>query len=103
MSKKILQVNFTFQVPGKDYEKATFDQFAERVANARGLIWKVWIINEANKEAGGILLFDDESSLKAYLAGEIVAELKKHPALSDIEAKVFDVMDKHSKVTRGPV
>ncbi len=103
MSKKILQINFKFKVPRSDYEKATFDQFAKPIANVKGLLWKVWIMNENKKEAGGIYLFNDESSVKAYLEGNIVAELKKHPALSDIEAKVFDVMDKHSKITHGPV
>ncbi len=103
MSKKILQINFKIKVPRIDYEKATFDQFAKPIANVKGLLWKVWIINEAKKEAGGIYLFNDESSLKAFLEGNIVAEVMKHPALSDIEAKVFDVMDKHSKVTHGPV
>jgi hypothetical protein len=103
MSKKILQINFKFKVPRSDYEKATLDQFAKPIANVKGLLWKVWIMNENKKEAGGIYLFNDESSVKAYLEGNIVAELMKHPALSDIEAKVFDVMDKHSKVTHGPV
>jgi len=103
MSKKILQINFKFKVPRTDYEQATFDQFAKPIADVKGLLWKVWIMNENKKEAGGIYLFNDEASLKAYLEGNIVAEIKKHPALSDIEAKIFDVMDKHSKVTHGPV
>lgn len=103
MSKKILQINFKFKVPRSDYEKATFDQFAKPIANVKGLLWKVWIMNENEKEAGGIYLFNDESSLKAYLEGNIVAEVKKHPALSDIDAKVFDVIDKHSEVTHFPL
>ncbi len=103
MSKKILQINFKIKVPRADYEKATFDQFAKPIAGVKGLLWKVWIVNEEKKEAGGIYLFNDESSLKAFLGGSIVAEVMKHPALSDIEAKIFDVMDKHSKVTHGPI
>lgn len=103
MSKKILQINFKIKVPRSDYEKATFDQFAKPIAGVKGLLWKVWIVNEEKKEAGGIYLFNDDSSLKAYLEGNIIAEVMKHPALSNIDAKVFDVMDKHSKVTRGPV
>ncbi len=103
MSKKILQINFKIKVPRADYEKATFDQFAKPIADVKGLLWKVWIVNEEKKEAGGIYLFNDESSLKAFLEGSIVAEVMKHPALSNIEAKIFDVMDKHSKVTHGPI
>ncbi len=32
-----------------------------------------------------------------------LAEVSKHPALSDISAKQFDVIDGFSAITRGPV
>jgi hypothetical protein len=102
MSNKILQINYKFQVSRLDFEKATFEQ-AKPIANVKGLLWKIWIVNEHTREAGGIYLFNDESSVEAFLEGNIVAELKKNPVVSDIEAKIFDVMDRHSKVTRGPV
>jgi len=102
MSEKILQINFKFNVSGEEYEKAV-SPVAESIADVDGLRWKVWIVNEADKEAGGIYLFDDDSSVQAYLAGPIVANIKSHPALSDISAKAFDVMDKLTAVTRGPL
>ena len=102
MSKKILHINFKFNVSKADYEKET-GQLAQPIADVKGLLWKVWIMNEAEKEAGGFYLFKDESSVNAYLKGDIVTGLKKHTAISDIKAKVFDVMDKHSKITRGPI
>ncbi len=102
MSEKILQINFKFNVSGEEYDKAV-SPIAESIAAVNGLRWKVWIVNEAESEAGGIYLFDDESSLQDYLAGPIVDNIKKHPALSDISAKVFDVMDKPTAVTRGPL
>lgn len=102
MSEKILQINFKFNVSGEEYEKAV-SPVAESIAAVDGLRWKVWIVNEADSEAGGIYLFDDDSSVQAYLAGPIVANIKSHPALSDISSKVFDVMDKPTAVTRGPL
>ncbi len=102
MSKKILQVNFKLKVPVKEYEKIC-DQLATPIAETKGLAWKVWIINEATKEAGGIYLFEDDSSLKKYTEGEIVKTIMSHPAVSDINVKIFDVMEKHSKTTRGPI
>ena len=102
MSEKILQINFKFNISGEEYEKAV-SPIAGPIAAVDGLRWKVWIVNEAENEAGGIYLFADESSVQAYLAGPIVAQLKSHPALSDISAKVFDVMDKPTAVTRGPL
>ena len=51
------------------------------------------------KMAGGIYLFKDQSSVDGYLKGKIVADLMRNPAVSDIDAKVFDVLPEHSKVT----
>jgi len=50
-----------------------------------------------------IACMQDDASVKAFLKGEIVAGIMKHPALSDIEAKVFDILPEHTKITRGLV
>ena len=102
MSKKILQLNFKFNVSKSEYEQAA-SSLADEFAAVDGLIWKIWLMNEVESEAGGIYLFDNESSLKAYLEGPLAAQVKSHPALSDMSAKVFDVMDDVTAITRGPV
>jgi hypothetical protein len=102
MSGVILQINFKFDISPADLAEG-FAPLAEPIANVPGLRWKIWSLNEAQREFGGIYLFDDEASANAYLAGPIVAQLGQHPALSDITAKQFDVLDKFSAVTRGPV
>jgi hypothetical protein len=102
MSQKILQINFKFSIPPAEYEQAVAP-LAGAVAETPGLAWKVWLINAADREAGGIYLFDDEASMQAYLGGPIVAGVKSHPALSDITAKVFDVSEEQTLITRGPV
>ncbi len=102
MPKKILQLNFKFSVSSAEYEQAV-SPLANDFAAVDGLIWKVWLMNEKESEAGGIYLFEDESSLKAYLDGPLAGKVKSHPALSDMSAKVFDVMDKVTAITRGPV
>lgn len=102
MPGKILQVNFKFNVTSAEYEQAV-TPLANNFAAVDGLVWKIWIMNEADSEAGGIYFFKDDSSLKTYLDGELAAGVKSHPALSDMSAKVFDVMDDLTAVTRGPV
>jgi hypothetical protein len=67
-----------------------------------GLRWKIFLVNEAEREVGGICLFDDEASLQAYLDGPVAA-LKDDPTLSDISVKQFDVMEEHSAITRAPI
>lgn len=99
---KILQVNFKTKRTKPELEQA-FMQAAQLVANFKGLLWKVWIVNEAEKSAGGIYLFEDDASVEAYLKGKIVSRVKSSPATSDYEAKVFDVVPEPTKVTRGPL
>ena len=84
MSKKILQLNFKFSVSSTEYEQAV-SPLAEDFAAVPGLIWKVWLMNEAESEAGGIYLFKDESTLKAYLEGPHYPE--PHKWYAEVEMK----------------
>jgi hypothetical protein len=102
MSEKILQVNMKFSIPRVDLEAAWLEA-AQPIADVPGLRWKVWIMNEAEHEAGGIYLFENEAAARSYLAGPIVAALKASPAVSNISAKLFDVLERHTAITRGPV
>ena len=102
MSGKILQINFKFNVPRGDYEKAV-SPLAGGIAAVAGLRWKIWLMNESESEAGGLMLFDDESSLQAFLAGPLAEAVTTHPALSDFSVKQFDVMEDETASTRGPV
>jgi hypothetical protein len=102
MSARILQINFKFSISPAELMEG-FGPLVEPIANLPGLRWKIWSMNEAERAFGGIYLFDDEASANAYLAGPIVAQLGQHPALSNITAKQFDVLEAPSAVTRGPV
>lgn len=102
MVGKILQINFKFNISKDDYEQAV-SALASEFAAVPGLRWKIWIMNEAEQEAGGIYLFDDEASVKAMLEGPLAAQVTSHPALSDFSVKQFDVMDNITAITRGPV
>ena len=99
---RILQLNFKFSVSPEAYAEAV-SPLAEPIAAVDGLRWKVWLMNEAESEAGGIYLFDDAASIQAYLEGSIVAQVTSHPALSEFSVKQFDVMEEVTGVTRGPV
>ena len=102
MAEKILQINFKFNVSKGEYEAAA-NSLAGEFAKVDGLRWKVWILNEAENEAGGIYLFNDESSLDSFLGGPLAAQVQSHPAIEDMTAKKFDVMPDVTAVTRGPV
>ena len=99
MSAKILQINYKLNGPRAEYEKENLP-YAQPIADIPGLRWKVWIINEAQSEAGGIYLFDDDAAVQAFLGEPIIAEMKGDPTLS---IKAFDVIGELTSVTRGPV
>jgi hypothetical protein len=102
MAKKILQINMKYKIPADVLAKAFMD-LAKPISEVKGLEWKVWLHDPVKKTAGGIYLFKDEKSVNDYLNGKIVADIMKNPAVSDIDAKVFDVLPEHSKVTRAPI
>ena len=99
MSAKIVQINYKLPAPRAEYEKASLPH-AQHIADVPGLRWKVWIINEARGEAGGIYLFEDDATAQAFVRGPIVAEIKDTPMLS---IKAFDVIPELTAITRGPV
>jgi hypothetical protein len=103
-SKKmpILQINFKLNVSPAEYLKIA-DSVARAIADAPGLVWKVWLLNEQENEAGGIYLFRDEQSLAAYLSSPIMGQIKSLPQLREISAKWFETIPEITVVTRGPI
>ena len=98
----ILQINFKLNVPAAEYQKVV-DSVAPALVNVPGLRWKIWLLNPAAREAGGIYLFDSPASMEAYLSGPLVAKLRALPAVEEISVKQFDVLPEATASTRGPV
>lgn len=99
---QVLQINFKFKGSRADYERIVAPAVTP-VAQVGGLRWKIWIINEATHEAGGIYLFADAASVKRFLASDLVKGITAHPALASFSVKQFDVMERETMRTRGPV
>jgi Putative mono-oxygenase ydhR len=102
MSARVLQINMKFNASGEDLQNG-FAHVVNDIAAVPGLRWKVWIINEETKEAGGLYLFEGRDSVEAYLQGPLIAGLKENPAISEPSFKQFDVIEDLTAVTRGPV
>lgn len=103
MSERILQLNFKVKATGKDYQSAV-SPMADAFAAVPGLRWKIWYQkNEETGEAGGIYLFEDPASADTFLSSELVAKVTSHPALGDFSVKQFDVLERETMITRGPV
>jgi hypothetical protein len=100
MSPKLLQVNYKFKGTRAEYEAANLP-WGQPFAEMTGLRWKIWLMNEADSEAGGIVLFEDDGARQAYIDG-VLAEARSDPMVSDITFKRFDVLDALSAITRAP-
>jgi hypothetical protein len=98
----ILQINFKLNVSAAEYREIC-ESVAQAIADVPGLVWKVWLLNEQDGEAGGIYLFQEEQSLAAYLSGPIIRQIKSLPQLREISAKRFETMPQVTAITRGPV
>jgi len=102
VSQKILQINYKFGIPAAEFSQALLPA-AQPIADSPGLLWKIWLMNEAANEAGGIYLFADEAAVNEFLGGPIVSALRTNQVVSDIRVKMFDVSEAHTLVTRGPI
>lgn len=96
---KLLQMDFKMEEPwGEEMSKA-FEDLAKDIATEEGLIWKIWTENQAEKEAGGIYLFENEDDLERYLTKH-TARLKSF-GITDLNAKRFDVNVPLTLIDRG--
>lgn len=99
MGIQIVQINYKLKGSREKYVDENLP-YAQPIADVPGLRWKVWTINAARGEAGGVYLFEDQASMQAFLDGEIVSEMKGDPSLS---IKTFDVIEELTTTTRGPI
>ena len=99
MALKLLQMDYLFSGPWGDDLAAEYSELAHRIADVAGLICKVWTENREAGEAGGVYLFEDESSLDAYLGGKI--ERMRAAGVEGLRAKKFDVNEPLTRITRG--
>ena len=86
MAPTVVQISFKLNMSGKDYAQA-ITPLAQAVADVAGLQWKIWLLNESTREAGGIYLFEDEHAANAFLSGPLIAQLT----------------NARTSITRGPV
>lgn len=99
--QKLLQVDFDFNGPFGDEMTEQLAGLAESINQEPGFIWKLWTENQAEQLAGGIYLFADEASAKAYL--------KMHSArlaemgVTGIRGKIFDINTALSTINNSPI
>lgn len=100
----IVQVNYTRpDMPKAEWEARYTDDRARQFLAVPGLQWKIWLDGEDERRAGGIYLFDTRAAAEAYVAGPIVARMKANPDITDLQIRIFDVRERMTAITNGPV
>ena len=102
MAARIVQINFTLTVPVDEYRRIGAS-LTDTFAAMAGLRWKIWLLDEERRRAGGLYLFEDEATADAYVTGPIVASLASAPFLTDLWVQEFGVIEDITAATRGPV
>ena len=97
---KMLIIDFNLDMTTAEYEQLG-QAVADEIARVPGLMRKTWLWNPQTKTAGGVYLFVDEDSVNRYLNGPIVAELRGLKQVNGLGARLFDVLQQPSSVTRG--
>ena len=100
----IVQINYRRpDMPKAEWEARYTDDRARQFLDVPGLLWKIWLDGDAERLAGGIYMFEERASAEAYAAGPIVARLRDHPDLSDLDVRIFGVRERMSEITRAPL
>jgi hypothetical protein len=102
MPQKMLVTKYNYSVSFDEY-KAMTAQLGPVFAEVPGCTWKIWLYDDAKKEGGAIYLFKDEASLQNFTTSPLVASVLSHPALSNFDLRVTDILEEVSIVTRAPL
>ncbi|MER2526642.1 MAG: monooxygenase [Candidatus Competibacter denitrificans] len=98
---KLLQIDFSFPGPFGAEMAGALSGLAHSIAKEPGFIWKIWTEDARAQQAGGIYLFEDEATARAYL--HMHTERLKGFGIAQVNAKIFDINEPLSAITRGPL
>lgn len=102
---KLLQMNITHTITPEQFAASAEEtkEFARVIASQKGLLWKIWLGDADRSEVGGIYLFESDQAARNFVNGPVFAQIKANPAFKRLEAKLFDVNEECSAITRAPL
>lgn len=97
----LLQIDFPTDGPFGAEMSEAYGDLAVSISQEPGLLWKIWTETPTDRRAGGIYLFSDEASARAYC--DMHTKRLAGFGVTDIRALFFDVNEALTAITRGPV
>jgi len=95
----ILIINFNLHELARAQYEEVCNELAPVFAAVPGLISKAWLANEETNTYGGVYLWESKQAMLDYKESEIYAGIGANPALVNITATDFEVIEAPSKVT----
>jgi hypothetical protein len=94
-------VTYRLRIPAGEF-RSQAETAARRIADAPGLMWKIWGLDPATGLGTSCYLFRDAASAEAFAAGPALAELRNGPA-SEVATRIAPVDSVLSTITgAGP-
>ena len=101
-TRKVLTTKFNYSMPSEEL-KGIMPAVAPKFSEIPGCCWKIWLINEDLKEAGGVYLFESAEELELFLNSKLFASVRNNPAFSNLQTSVFEVAEAASRITDAPL
>jgi hypothetical protein len=98
----VLHLRFKLRV-SPDVLLAQSREAATIIASVEGLIWKIWVLQEEEFEMGGMYLFANRETAKAYLNHPVVQAVCRNPAVVSTQSQLWAVESSLSALTRAPL
>jgi len=102
MTKKVFTTKFNYSMPTEELKKI-MPAVAPKFSEIPGCNWKIWLINEDRKEAGGVYLFESAAELEQFLNSNLFASVANNPAFSNLQTNTFGVAEAASVITAAPL
>jgi hypothetical protein len=102
MTKKVFTTKFSYSIPTEEL-KNIMPAVAPKFSEIPGCCWKIWLINEDLREAGGVYLFESAEELEQFVNSSLFASVAKNPAFSNLQTNTFDVAEAASRITDAPL
>ena len=102
ITKKVLTTKFNYSIPTDELKKV-MPSVSPDFSKIPGCYWKIWLMNEDRKEAGGVYLFESTEALEQYLNSDLFATVANNPAFRSLQTHTFSVEEAASVITRAPL
>lgn len=94
-------VTFHLKDVSEQAYQALCEDVAPAIANAPGLISKVFLANNETNTYGGVYSWRDRAAMEAWKQSDIFRGLETNPKLVGVESREFGILERATEITRG--